>query len=51
MGQEAIILMFLAKYHPTQPNHVSGLVRWIAKSTLLKSIVLLALIKVDWHST
>ncbi len=46
MGQEAIILMFLAKYHPTKPNHVSGLIRWIAKSTLLKSIVLLALIKV-----
>jgi O-antigen/teichoic acid export membrane protein len=46
MGQEAIILMFLAKYHPSKPNHVSGLIRWIAKSTLLKSIALFALIKI-----
>ncbi|MDC3180569.1 hypothetical protein OAT84_00275 [Gammaproteobacteria bacterium] len=46
MGQEAIILMFLSKYYPHKPNHVSGLIRWIYKSTLLKTLALLAFVKI-----
>lgn len=43
MGQEATILMYLAKYK-NQPEKQTGLVRWIISSTLLKTLVVFALI-------
>lgn len=41
MGQEATLLMYLSQYHE-QPLKQSGLIRWIIKSTLTKSFVLLS---------
>ena len=41
MGQEATLLMFLSKYH-NNPKKQSGLIRWILKSTLIKTLILLS---------
>lgn len=42
MGQEATLLMFLSKYH-NNPEKQSGLVRWILKSTFIKTLLLLSI--------
>lgn len=43
MGQEATILMYLSKYHD-KPHKQSGLIRWIVRSTLTKTTILLSLV-------
>lgn len=43
MGQEATLLMFLAKYNNSHEKQ-SGLVRWVRKSLAIKSILMLAVV-------
>lgn len=40
MGQEATLLMYLSKYH-ANPEKKSGLIYWIAQSTLVKTVILI----------
>jgi O-antigen/teichoic acid export membrane protein len=45
MGQEAILLMYLSQYHKS-PSKQSGLVKWIIRSTLIKTVCLISIVAV-----